>query len=379
VTDETTVALGTAAGALTDSEVVIPVGPRQPGMHGALRIAVTLDGEHIVTARPLIGYLHRGVEKLFEVRDYRQILVLANRHDWLSAFSSELAVAHAVEKLMGLEVPQRAVWLRMLLAELNRALHHLAHIGGDPLETELSDAITAAVEGRERLQQLMEEYTGGRVHFMATRIGGLKDDAPDGWFDRVMTAVADVRSRLPDVAALAGGDAVARVAGVGVIDAAMVSAYGLSGPVARASGVPFDVRRDDPYLAYSELDVPSITHDAGDSAARFECLLNEIPVSLDLAEQCIARLRDMPGPVAARVPPTVRAPVGHAYAWTENPSGINGYYLVSHGDQTPWRLKLRSASFNNVQALESVLPGCRVDDLVAVLASFFLVTGDLDK
>jgi NADH-quinone oxidoreductase subunit D len=153
----------------------------------------------------------------------------------------------------------------------------------------------------------------------------------------------------------------------------------MSGPVARASGVAFDVRRDDPYLAYDELDVPVVTRSAGDCRARFECLLDEVPASLDLVEQCVARVREMPGPVSARVPPTVRAPVGNAYAWTENPSGINGYYLVSRGDRTPWRLKLRTASFNNVQALESVLPGCRVDDLVAVLASFFLVTGDLDK
>jgi NADH-quinone oxidoreductase subunit D len=316
---------------------------------------------------------------LFEVRDYRQIIVLANRHDWLSAFSSELAVAHAVEKLMGIEVPERAVWLRMLLAELNRALHHLAHLGGDPLDTGYDDAIAAAFGARERLQTVMEEYTGGRMHFMATRIGGLKDDAPDGWLAHAATAIADVRTRLPEVALLVAGDAAARVTGIGVVGAPTVSSYGMSGPVSRASGVEFDVRRDDPYLAYDQLDVPSITRTAGDCRARFECLLDEIPASLDLANQCVARLREMPGPVAARVPPTVRAPVGHAYAWTENPSGINGYYLVSRGDRTPWRLKLRTASFNNVQALESVLPGCRVDDLVAVLASFFLVTGDLDK
>jgi NADH-quinone oxidoreductase subunit D len=377
--DETTVALGLTAGELDNSEVVIPVGPRQPALHGALRIAVTLDGEQIVRARPLIGYLHRGVEKLFEVRDYRQIIVLANRHDWLSAFASELAVAHAVERLMGLEVPPRAVWMRTLLAELNRALHHLAHIGGDPLDTADATGIDAAVTAREQLQHVMEEYTGGRVHFMATRIGGLKDDAPDGWIDRVTAAIADVHARLPNIAPLISGEAAERLQGLGTVDAATVSAYGMSGPVARASGVAFDLRRDEPYAAYADLDVSVVTRTAGDCRARFECLVEEIAVSLGLATQCIEQLRDLPGPIAARVPPTVRAPVGHAYAWTENPSGINGYYLVSRGDRTPWRLKLRTASFNNVQALESVLPGCRVDDLVAVLASFLLVTGDLDK
>jgi NADH-quinone oxidoreductase subunit D len=280
---------------------------------------------------------------------------------------------------MGIEVPARAIWMRTLLAELNRALHHLAHVGGDPLDTADEVGITAAVTARERLQQLMEEYTGGRVHFMATRIGGLKDDAPDGWFDRVDVAIAEVRALLPDIAPLISGATAARVAGVGVVDAATVSAYGMSGPAARAAGVALDLRRDDPYLAYGELDLPVVSRTSGDARARFECLLDEIPVSLDLATQCVERLRDLPGPMAARVPPTVRAPVGHTYAWTENPSGINGYYLVSHGDRTPWRLKLRTASFNNVQALESVLVGTRVDDLVAVLASFFLVTGDLDK
>jgi len=341
-----------------------------------------LDGEQIIDAEPIVGYMHRGAEKLFEVRDYRQIIVLANRHDWLSAFANELGVVLAVERMLGMEVPVRAVWTRTLLAELNRVLNHLMFLGSYPIELGAITPIFYAFRERETIQAVMEEVSGGRMHYMFNRVGGLKEELPAGWTSRVRTAVHDVRRRVPDIENLILGNEIfrARTRGVGVLSPELVSSYGISGPIARASGVDFDLRRDEPYLAYGELDVPVVTRTEGDCLARFQCLYEQVLVSLDLADACLDRLAALPaGPINTRLPKVVKAPEGATYAWTENPLGINGYYLVSRGDKTPWRLKLRSASFNNIQVLTELLPGALIADMVAILGSMFFVVGDVDK
>jgi NADH-quinone oxidoreductase subunit D len=345
---------------------------------------LTLDGERIVRADPVVGYMHRGAEKLFEVRDYRQIIVLANRHDWLSAFANELGVVLAVERMLGMEVPVRAVWARTLLAELNRILNHLMFLGSYPLEIGAITPIFYAFREREAIQRVMEEISGGRMHFMFNRVGGLKEELPAGWLGRTRTAVADVRARLPRLEKLVRGNEIfrARTVGVGRLAQEMVHAYGVSGPIARASGVDLDLRRDEPYLAYGELGdvLRVVTATEGDSFARFCCLLDQVAVSLDLADACLDRLLALPpGPINVRLPKVLKAPEGATYAWTENPLGLNGYYLVSRGEKTPWRLKLRSASFNNVQVLAQLLPGTLVADMVAILGSMFFVVGDIDK
>jgi NADH-quinone oxidoreductase subunit D len=325
--------------------------------------------------------MHRGAEKLFEVRDYRQILVLANRHDWLSAFSNELGAAMAVERLMGIEVPERAVWLRTALAELNRVLNHLMFLGSYPLEIGAITPVFYAFRERETLQEIMEEVSGGRMHYMFNRIGGLKEEVPAGWTRRAREAIDLVESRMPDLDHLIRRNEIflARTVGIGVLTAEQAAAYGASGPVARASGLDFDLRRDEPYLAYGALDVPVVTRTAGDCHSRFEVLLDQVYVSLELARQCLNRVDQITGPVNVRLPKVVKAPEGHTYAWTENPLGVNGYYLVSRGEKTPWRLKLRTASYANVQALSTLLPGCLVPDMIAILGSMFFVVGDIDK
>ena len=382
-TSEITIGVGAGAGELATADMVLNIGPQHPSTHGVLRLAVTLDGERVVRAEPIVGYMHRGVEKLFEVRDYRQIIVLANRHDWLSAFSNELGVVLAVERLMGLEVPIRAIWLRTLMAELNRVLNHLMFLGSYPLEIGAITPVFYAFRERETIQAVMEEATGGRMHFMFNRVGGVKEEVPAGWTGRVRQAVADVRRRMPDLDGLIRDNEifVARTKGVGVLTADAAQSYGVSGPVARASGLDFDLRRDEPYLAYGELTdvLQVVTAQAGDCHARFSCLLDQVYVSLDLADACLDTLARLSGAVNVRLPKVVKAPEGHTYAWTENPLGINGYYLVSHGEKTPWRLKLRSASYGNVQALSALLPGCLLPDLIAVLGSMFFVVGDIDK
>ncbi|GAA0820436.1 NADH-quinone oxidoreductase subunit D [Streptosporangium amethystogenes subsp. fukuiense] len=367
---------------LATEDMILNIGPQHPSTHGVLRLRLTLDGERISSAEPIVGYMHRGAEKLFEVRDYRQIIVLANRHDWLSAFANELGVVLAVERMLGMEVPVRAVWTRTLMAELNRVLNHLMFLGSYPLELGAITPMFYAFRERETLQAVMEEIAGGRMHYMFNRVGGLKEELPEGWLGRVSTAVADVRRRLPDIESLIAGNEIflARTRGVGVLDRETVMQYGVSGPIARASGVDLDLRRDEPYLAYGELPVKVVTRSAGDCHARFEVLLEQVKVSLDLADACVRRLRELPqGPINQRLPKVLKVPEGHTYAWTENPLGLNGYYLVSRGEKTPWRMKLRSASFNNVQVLREMLPGNLVSDMVAILGSLFFVVGDIDK
>ena len=378
--------LTVATGDLATADMVLNIGPQHPATHGVLRLALTLDGERIVRADPVIGYMHRGAEKLFEVRDYRQILVLTNRHDWLSSFGNELGVVLAVERMLGMEVPVRAVWLRTLLAELSRVLNHLMFLGSYPIELGAITPIFYAFREREEIQAVMEEISGGRMHFMFNRVGGLKEDMPAGWPDRARTAVRRVRVRVrDDIDALVRGNEIfrARTRGVGVLSPELAEAFGVTGPIARACGLDLDLRRDEPYLAYADL--PSdvlriVTRSEGDCLARFECLLDQVYVSLDVAEHCLDVLDSLPaGPINVRLPKVVKAPEGETYAWTENPLGINGYYLVSRGEKTPWRLKLRTASFNNVQVLAELLPGELLADMVAILGSMFFVVGDIDK
>jgi NADH-quinone oxidoreductase subunit D len=359
---------------------VLDLAPQHPSAHGALQLALTLEEDRILTADPIVGFMHRGAEKLFEVRDYRQIVMLANRHDWLSAFANELGVVLAVERMLGMQVPSRATWLRTLLAELNRVLNHLMFLAGFALEVGNAPAAAAGFAGRESLQRLMEEATGGRVHFMFNRVGGLDTDVPAGWRQSCGEVLTQLRLSVEsqiDPMIHADETFSARTRGIGVLTTDHVSAYGVSGPVARASGFDVDLRRDDPYLAYAELDIPIVLGTAGDCYDRFRCLLDQVHASLDLAEQCLDRLP--PGPIDVKLPKTVRAPEGHTYVWTENPLGAMGYYLVSRGRPTPWRLAMRTPSFNNISALSAILPGQHVADLVTILASMFFVTGDIDK
>jgi NADH-quinone oxidoreductase subunit D len=378
----------TSGWAAPGTDLVLNLGPGHPSGHGLLRLRLALDGDRVVTAEPVIGYVHRGAEKLFEARDYRQIIVLANRHDWLGAFASELGVVLAAERLAGIEVPPRGVWARTLLAELNRALSHLAFLGSYPPEAAEAGAGAessgAARQARERLLAVMEEISGGRMHFMFNRVGGLKEELPAGWLGRAGAAAAAVRADLPRIGAVVSGSAEfrGRAEGVGVLSAGQVAQYGVSGPAARASGVDFDLRRDEPYLAYAELAgiMRVVTRTAGDCLARFECLLEQVAVSLDLVDACASRLASLPrGPLSARIPKVLRIPQGHVYTWTEGPLGLSGYYLVSRGGKTPWRLKVRSASFSHVQVLGELLPGHRVADLTMILGSMFFVVGDMDR
>ena len=354
----------------------IGLGPDHPTLDGLPQLALAVEGGTVRTGEWIPGSVHRGAEKLFESRDYRQILMLVDRHDWLSAFCSEIGVAVGVERALGLAPPPRAQGIRVLLCELTRIAHHLAFLA--PLPGDLPDPWRASAWAwREQVLDLVEAATGHRVHPMFCQVGGVRSDVPDAWVDTVRIAAegwsvetldAEPLQRVLDSA----------YAGVAVLSGSDARALGASGPVARASGVDLDLRRDDPYLPYPDLVVPLST--AGDARARVRLLVEEIGVSIGVVRWAASALAGSSGePVAVRLPRVVRVPEGATYTWTENPTGINGYLLVSRNDRTPWRLKVRSAGFGNAAALGRALAGTRVEDLPAAIASFLLVCGDVDR
>ena len=376
---EQVVAIGAAPG-----DIVLDLGELHPSAHGALRIRCSFDASadegpvRVRTAHPMPGLLHRGTEKLLEVRDYRAGLMLANRHDWLGAVTSEVTMALAVEELLGMTVPDRATWLRTLLCEINRAMAGLLHLAG--AATLPGRGVTAAevpgMDARERWQYALERISGGRIHAMVTRIGGVARDAPEGWAQDVRDAIAATRAQLPALAELA----VSAVAGdrVAVLSRQDALGFAVSGPVARASGVDIDLRRDSPCLAYSDLaDVLRVAvRTEGDAAARYAVLAEQIGYDLDVISACLERLPD--GEVSVPLPKVVRAPEGMSYAWVEAATGVNGVLVVSTGDTTPWRVRLRTASYANVQAMSAALPGTALADLPAAVGSFLFVVGDID-
>jgi NADH-quinone oxidoreductase subunit D len=359
--------------------VLLDLGPEHPSGAGLVELRLWVTDGVVTDATVVIGALHRGVEKLFEVRDYRQILMLADRHDWQAPFAAELTVALTCEQLLGLEVPPRAVWLRTLLAEHTRLLSHLGFLAWVPFRLGVSSPTPAL---RESLRRQLQGLTGNRVHPMVNRVGGLAADADADWLEAELAVVAEVRAGADRLGAWLGSQTLRGLtAGTAVLSRAVVGAHGVTGPAARAGGLDVDLRTARPYLAYTELagllrPTPAV---AGDAHARLATLVHELRVSADLVEACVERLRDLPGEVAVRLGKVVRLPEGEAYVATEAPLGVSGVFLVSRGDKTPWRLKLRTPSFNHVSALEPLLVGLPVEALEATLASVGYVVGDLDK
>jgi NADH-quinone oxidoreductase subunit D len=364
---------------LRTEEMILNIGPQHPSTHGVLRLVLELDGEVITRAEPVIGYMHRAAEKLAEYRDARQTMVLMNRHDWLSAFNNELGFILAVEKLAGIEVPERARWIRTMLAEWNRVLNHLVFSGSYPLELGAMTPIFYAFIEREMIQALMESATGARMHFSFIRPGGLKDDLPRGWLKQSAEVLTRIRKKLREYENLVMGNEIimARTRGVGIIPPELATAYGCSGPVLQASGIAMDPRKDEPYEKYDEVEfqVPVGSH--GDSYDRLWVLLQRMYQSCDIIEQCMDKL-----PAgdfrAAKLPKTLKLD-GEVYVRTENPLGLMGYYVVGNGKPEPYRMKMRTASFSNVSVLPAMLPGVLLPDLIAVLGSVFFVVGDVDR
>ncbi len=366
-------------GEFRTADMSLSIGPAHPATHGVFRIVLHMDGERVVDARPVIGYMHRGFEKLAEHRDYRQIKALVNRHDWLSGFSNELGVALAVEKLMEFEVPDRAQWIRMLLAEWNRILNHLMFIGSYALELGAITPMFYAFREREDIQAMLEAATGGRLHFTYNQVGGLKIDLPKGFLQESARVSKVTRERLPDYFDLVLGNEIfhARTKGVGPLPMEVALSIGVTGPTLQATGLPEDSRSTEPYLKYGKLDVEVPVGENGDAYDRFYCLLHRIRVSLDLIDQIHDHMPS--GPVNSKLPKMVKAPEGATYVRTENPLGQLGYWLESDGGRNPWRLKMRTPSFSNVQAIPYLMRGQLLPDAVSILGSVFFVVGDIDR
>ena len=379
VRDASEVAREVSRDSLQTQEMVLNVGPQHPATHGVFRLLATIDGEILTEAEPVIGYMHRGYEKLVEARDYRQITNLVSRMDWLSGINNELPLALAIEKLMGLEVPPRAQYLRVILCEMNRILNHLMFFASFGAELGAITPTFYAFREREDIQYQMESVTGGRMHFGFFRPGGLKEDVPKGFYAGSLKAVRQVIDRLWQYEDLVVGNEIfkARTIGVGILPKETAYSYGVSGPIARASDIDMDVRKDEPYLVYDQFDFDVCTAPNGDCFDRFWVLVHEVVESAKIVEQAIAGIPS--GPVLGKVPRVVQAPEGEVYVRTENPLGELGMYLVSDGDKRPYRLKIRTPSYNNVSALPAVLKGTLVADMIAILGSFFFVLGDIDR
>ncbi|MEA2517240.1 MAG: NADH-quinone oxidoreductase subunit [Actinomycetota bacterium] len=364
---------------LATQEMVLNVGPQHPATHGVFRLLATIDGEILTDAEPVIGYMHRGYEKLVEARDYRQITNLVSRMDWLSGINNELPLALAIEQLMGLEVPPRAQYLRVILCEMNRILNHLMFFASFGAELGAITPTFYAFREREDIQRVMEDTTGGRMHFGFFRPGGLKEDVPRGFYASALAGVRQVIDRLPDYENLLVGNEIfkGRTIDVGVLDKQTAFNYGVSGPIARGSGIDMDVRKDEPYLVYDHFDWEVSTAPNGDCFDRFWVLVHEVVESAKIVEQAIEGIPS--GPILGKVPRVVQIPEGEAYIRTENPLGELGFYLISDGDKKPYRMKIRTPSYNNVSCLPAVLRGTLVSDMIAILGSFFFVLGDIDR
>ncbi|MDZ4825344.1 MAG: NADH-quinone oxidoreductase subunit D 1 [Actinomycetota bacterium] len=365
---------------LDTGDMILNIGPQHPATHGTLRLVVRLDGERVIAADPIIGYMHRGYEKLTEFRTYPQITTLINRIDWLSSFANEVPFIAGAELLMGIEAPPRALWIRTALTELSRIATFLLFLGEMGLQV---GAITPAFYGfrdREYVLNLIEASTGGRFHPNFNRIGGIKDDLPWGWIADTRECMAKVLESCDTFEDLVVGNPIfeQRTRSIGIIPAELGAGYGVSGSNLRASGVDWDLRRDgNPHLPYDQLDWKVWTHPDGDSFARYWVRLQETRESARMVLQLIDGLPS--GPIMAKVPRIIKVPAGEVWVNTENPLGEMGYYIVSKGATGPFRVKIRSASFSNVSILPWLLRGVYVPDVITILASLYFILGDIDR
>ena len=377
---------------LQTPDMTLNIGPQHPSTHGVLRLVAKVDGERVQEVEPVIGYMHRGYEKLAEVRNYAQITTLVNRIDWVSGFANEIPFILGVEKLMDIEVPERAQWIRMILTELARISSHLVFMSSYPLELGATTPLMHALREREYVLELIEEVTGGRFHPNFNRVGGVKPnygggsttkkqsmDLPAGFLDRTREAMDRMDQICKDIDQLVTGNELIkmRTVGVGVIPADKAIEYGLSGPNLRASGVEYDLRKAAPYLKYDEVEFDVPTGNDGDCFDRYIVRLEEIRQSVGIVRQSIERIPS--GPLQAKVPRVLKPPKGQVYSRAENPKGEFGYYIVSEGGRIPYRVKIRSTSFSNLTILPWILQDQLVPDLVAIMGSLDFVLGDVDR
>jgi NADH-quinone oxidoreductase subunit D len=410
-----------ASGELRQETMIINMGPQHPSTHGVLRLLLELDGESVVTCKPIIGYLHTGIEKNTEYRTWMQGVTFVTRADYLSPFFNELGYCLAVERLLGVEAPPRAQVIRVLMNELNRISSHLVWLATSGLELGAVSVMLYGFRERELLMDIFEEVTGLRMNHAYIRIGGVIMDLPEVGVDKMHAFCEELPKRIDDYETILNENPIwlERNVGVGILSAERALALGVTGPMLRAAGVPADLRADMPYCGYETYDFEVVTRTEADAYARYRIRMDEMRESLKIIRQCLERLEE-PGPVMIEDPKIawpamlsvgpdgigndpaylhhimeesmealihhfkmvtqgVQVPPGEVYQAVESPRGELGFYVVSNGDHRPYRVKIRDPSFVNLQATADMVEGSLVADAIAAIASVDPVMGGTDR
>ncbi len=364
---------------LAEGEMLLNMGPQHPSTHGVMRLVVKLRGEVIVDIDPVLGYLHRGIEKLCENATYTTVLTYVDPMDYLSAMHNEYAPAIAFEKLYGIETPRRAEYIRALVVELERVSSHGLMMGFLALDMGGLTPILYAFINRDEVVDLLSAISGQRMLYNFFRVGGVNFDVNDEFLSRLGTWRSHVLKNIEMNEHLITDNEIfrGRTIGMGVLSGRDAIALGVTGPNLRASGVAFDVRKAHPYSIYRDLEFDVITQESGDVYARYLQRIAEIKQSIHLIDQIIDKMPH--GPVQAQVPGIIRPKPGRAYAAVESPRGLYSVYAISDGGPTPYRFRMRDPSFISLQALPKLMPGHLVADTMAVMASFDPVMGGVDK
>lgn len=368
------------ASGMRSEEMILNMGPQHPSTHGVLRLVLTLDGETVTQCTPVIGYLHRGMEKIFENRPFMAGIRYIDNADYLSPMLNETAYAMAVEQLCGIEPPRRAQYIRLIVGELERIASHLVAVGTYGMDLGATTPILWAFRDREQILDMFEALSGHRFTHNYMRVGGVMHDFPKGWIDTCQKWMDQFLVKgLPELEGLLTGNEIfeARTEGVGYIDRDQAVAYALTGPVARASGVAFDVRVDRPYEAYREIAVRPQVRQEGDCFARYKVKMDEMSESVRLVRAALDALPG--GSICQRTPIALRPPRGETYAAVESARGEESIYMISDGSEYPYRAKLRGPSFVNLQILPDLLRGHKIGDVIAILGSIDIVLGDVDR
>jgi NADH-quinone oxidoreductase subunit D len=364
---------------LDSTELVLNMGPQHPSTHGVLRVIVKLDGEKVTGTECVIGYLHRGVEKIAENRTYAMFAPYVDRMDYVASVSNGLGYCLAVEKLLNTEAPPRAQAVRVILTELNRIASHLVWLGTHALDIGALTPLFYCFREREDIMMIFEKYCGARLTTHAFRIGGLQYETYEGMEKECLAFCDAILPRVDEYEELLTENRMwrERLINVGILNAEDCKAYGVTGPMLRSAGVKWDIRKAMPYSGYDKYDFEIPTRTNGDSYDRYIVRVQEMRQSARIIRQAVETLPD--GPIMAKVPKVLKPPVGEAYVSIEAPKGELGYYVVSDGSTQPYRVRVRPPSFVNLQALDKMARGGLVADLVAVIGTIDIVLGEVDR
>jgi NADH-quinone oxidoreductase subunit D len=364
---------------LDSTELVLNMGPQHPSTHGVLRVILKLDGEKVLGTDCVIGYLHRGVEKIGENRTYAQFNPYVDRMDYVAAVSNGLGYCLAVEKLLNVEAPPRAQAVRVILTELNRIASHLIWLGTHALDIGAQTPLFYCLREREEALKIFENYCGARLTTHAFRIGGLQYETYEGFERELKVFCKMFGPKVDEYEELLTGNRIwgARLKGVGVLNGDECKEYGVTGPVLRAAGVKWDLRKAQPYSGYEKYDFEIPTGENGDTFDRYTVRMQEMRQAARIIEQAVDGLPE--GPIMGKVGKVIKPPVGEAYVSIEAPKGELGYYVVSDGSVQPYRVRVRPPSFVNLQALDRMVRGGLIADVVAVIGTLDIVLGEVDR